>query len=101
MTLRTVIEAWRESMVEQDGISSEIAEQRFGDVIRFVTWMAGQGRGQEVEQFRPADAHDYRVYLVTQGKSAATIHRALHSMWLFMEAQGRQGAQNPFHKVAR
>lgn len=88
-------------MVQQDQVSSEVAEQRFGDVIRFVTWMAGQGRGQQIEAIGAADARDYRDYLAAQGKARATISRALQSLALFMEAQGRHGTQNPCHGLLR
>jgi len=100
MTLHDAVQAWRKQMTEMDGIDLGTADQYAGDAARFVTWMAGQGRGSEVADIVPSDARDYRTHLLDLGRAPTTVNRALTSLRLFLDAQGRQGEANPFRKVA-
>lgn len=99
MNLRAAIETWRQQLSRESGRHLSTVSQYAADALRFAVWMEEQGRGHRIGEIMPSDARDYRDWLVRQQKSPATVNRALTSLRLLMDAQGRQGDRNPFRKV--
>jgi site-specific recombinase XerD len=100
MILREAAQAWKQQMADQTEVDRSTADQYIGDVIRFCTWITIRGRSSQVEAIQPADARDYRDFLLSQGRAPDTVQRTLTGLRLFMEAQGRTGADNPFGRIA-
>ncbi len=98
--MQTLIETWQQQLTQQSALHPTTIIQYTHDVGRFAAWMDDQARPSRLDDVTVQDAKDYRNYLIGQGRSPATINRALISLTRFLDAVGRAAA-NPFRKVNR
>lgn len=76
--LESILNGFERRLVETDRGNS--TRSYVGDAIRFGNWM--EGRAGYIKQACPLDLVQYRNYLQAEGKSPATINRALISLRL-------------------